>query len=272
MQQIKPWLTVYGLNLLGALLILAVGLWLSKLLSRIVRKMMTSRNVDPTLVSFISTLVYVALVSFVAIAALNRIGVQTTSLIAVIGAAGLAVGLALQNSLSNFAAGIMMILLRPFRAGDFIEGAGVMGTVELVHIFNTRLQTPDNRTIVIPNAKLLNDNIINYTERGTRRMDLVIGVSYDDDIRKVKQILQDIITEDSRFLKEPQPVVALNEFADSSLNFVMRPWIGTADYWPAYFDTMEKIKLRFDANGISIPFPQQDVHLVQSAASTENAA
>jgi len=267
MNQIKPWLTAYGLNLLGALLILIVGLWISKLMTKLVRRVMRKRDLDPTLISFCGNLVYAALVSFVVIAALGRIGVQTTSLIAVIGAAGLAVGLALQNSLSNFAAGIMMIILRPFKAGDVIEGAGVLGTVELVHIFSTRLKTPDNRTIVVPNAKLLNDNIVNYTERGTRRMDLVIGVGYDDDIRQVKQILHSIIAEDGRFLKDPEPVVALNEFADSSLNFVMRPWVNVADYWPTYFDTMEKIKLRFDEAGISIPFPQRDVHLIQPPES-----
>jgi small conductance mechanosensitive channel len=269
MNQIKPWLTVYGLNLLGALLILAIGLWVSKLISNLVRRLMTTRNLDPTLVSFCGTLVYATLVTFVAIAALGRLGVQTTSLIAIIGAAGLAVGLALQNSLSNFAAGIMMIALRPFKAEDFIEGAGVIGTVELVHIFNTRLKTPDNRTILVPNAKLLNDNIINYTERGTRRMDLVIGVSYDDDIRQVKQILQNIIAEDSRFLKDPEPVVGLNTFGDSSLNFVMRPWVNVPEYWPTYFDTMEKIKLRFDEAGISIPYPQRDVHIIEKPAVTD---
>lgn len=262
MNQINAWLTVYGFKLLGAALILLIGMWLSKLLSKLVRRLMNARKLDPTLVAFTANLVHVILVTFVFIAALSKLGVQTASLIALLGAAGLAVGLALQSSLSNFAAGILMIILRPFKAGDVIEGAGVTGKVELVHIFSTRLQTPDNRTVIIPNSKLLGDNIINYTERGTRRMDLVIGVGYEDDIRQVKQLLQDIIAEDERFLADPAPVVALNEFADSSLNFVMRPWVSVADYWPAYFDTMEKIKLRFDQAGISIPFPQHDVHLI----------
>lgn len=263
MEHFKPWLTLYGFNLLGALLILVLGLWLSKLLSKLVRRLMNARSLEATLVDFCANLVYAILVAFVAIAALSKLGVQTASLIALLGAAGLAIGLALQSSLSNFAAGIMMIVLRPFKAGDYIEGAGIAGTVELVHIFSTRLKTPDNRTVFTPNAKLLGDNIINYTERGTRRMDLIIGVSYDDDIREVKRILQQIIEEDDRFLKEPEPVVALNEFADSSLNFVMRPWVTVEDYWPARFDTLEKIKLRFDEAGISIPFPQRDVHLIQ---------
>lgn len=263
MEQIKPWLTAYGFNLLGALLILAIGIWLSKLLSKLVRKLMSARNLDSTLIAFCTNLTYAILVTFVFIAALSKLGVQTASLIALLGAAGLAIGLALQSSLSNFAAGIMMIILRPFKAGDFIEGAGIAGSVELVHIFSTRLKTPDNRTVIVPNAKLIGDNIINYTERGTRRMDLVIGVSYDDDIREVKKILQGIIDEDDRFLNEPAPVVALNEFADSSLNFVVRPWVTVENYWPTYFDTMEKIKLRFDEAGISIPFPQRDVHLIQ---------
>jgi small conductance mechanosensitive channel len=267
MNQIKPWLTTYGLNLLGAVLILVIGLWLSKIIAKLVRRLMNARNLDSTLVAFCGNLVYVILVTFVIIAAMSKLGVQTTSLIALIGAAGLAIGLSLQSSLSNFAAGIMMIILRPFKAGDYIEGGGMAGTVELIHIFSTRLKTPDNRTVTIPNAKLMGDNIINYTERGTRRMDLVIGVSYDDDIRQVKQILLDIIAEDKRFLTDPEPVVALNEFADSSLNFVMRPWISVADYWPTYFDTMEKIKLRFDEAGISIPFPQRDVHLIPNPES-----
>ncbi|ABA89708.1 mechanosensitive ion channel family protein [Syntrophotalea carbinolica DSM 2380] len=269
MNQIKPWLTVYGLNLLGAVLILAIGLWLSKLISKLVRRLMKARALDPTLIAFCGNLIYASLVTFVIIAALSKLGVQTASLIAVLGAAGLAVGLSLQSSLSNFAAGIMMIVLRPFKAGDFIEGGGIAGTVELIHIFSTRLKTPDNRTVIVPNAKLLGDNIINYTERGTRRMDLVIGVSYEDDIRQVKQTLLDIIAEDKRFLTDPAPVVALHEFADSSLNFVMRPWISVKNYWPTYFDTMEKIKLRFDEAGICIPFPQRDVHLVPAPENAD---
>jgi small conductance mechanosensitive channel len=268
MNQINAWLTDYGFKLLGAILILLIGMWLSKMLSKLVRRLMNVRKLDPTLVAFTANLVYAVLVIFVFIATLSKLGVQTTSLIALLGAAGLAIGLALQSSLANFAAGILMIILRPFKAGDFIEGAGVTGTVELVHVFSTRLLTPDNRTVIIPNSKLLGDNIINYTERGTRRMDLVVGVGYEDDIRRVKQLLLDIIAEDERFLTDPAPVVALNEFADSSLNFVMRPWVNVADYWPAYFDTMEKIKLRFDQDGISIPFPQHDVHLISPPEPT----
>ncbi len=262
---INAWLTLYGLRLLGAILILVIGVWLSKLLTGLLRKVLNARQVDPTLVGFCANLAYGALVVFVVIATLNQIGFQTTSMIAVIGAAGLAVGFALQGSLANFAAGVLMVLFKPFKAGDFIEGAGTAGTVEEIKIFSTQMKTPDNKTVIIPNGALLGGNIVNYSTKGTRRMDLVIGVSYGDDIRKVKQVLLDIIGAEERFLKDPAPVVALLEMADSSLNFAFRPWVNGSDYWPTYFDTLETIKTRFDQEGISIPFPQHDVHLIQAA-------
>lgn len=265
MVTVNTWLTLYGIRILGALVILVLGLWFSKLLTKLLCKVMGRRNIDSTLIGFSANLVYAALVVFVLIAALNQVGFQTTSLIAVLGAAGLAVGLALQGSLSNFAAGVMMILFKPFKAGDFIEGGGTAGTVEEMKIFNTQLKTPDNKTVIVPNSNLLGGNITNYSTKGTRRMDLVIGVSYNDDIRKVKQVLHDIIASEERFLKDPAPVVALLEMADSSLNFACRPWINSSDYWATYFDTLETIKLRFDQEGISIPFPQRDVHFIPPA-------
>lgn len=262
---ISAWLALYGFRILGAIIILVLGIWASKLITKLLRNVMGRRNIDPTLIGFTATLVYAALVVFVLIAALNQVGFQTTALIAVIGAAGLAVGLALQGSLSNFAAGVMMILFKPFKDGDFIEGGGTAGTVEEIKIFNTQLMTPDNKTVIVPNSSLLGGNITNYSTKKTRRMDLLIGVSYSDDIRKVKQVLLDIIDDEERFLKDPAPVVALAEMADSSLNFAFRPWVNGSDYWPTYFDTLETIKLRFDQEGISIPFPQHDVHLIQQA-------
>lgn len=262
MDTVNTWLAIYGMKILGAIVILVVGIWLSKFLKKLLCKVLNKREVDPTLVGFTGNVVYSALVVFVVIAALNQIGFQTTSLIAVIGAAGLAVGLALQSSLSNFAAGVMMILFKPFKAGDFIEGGGTAGVVEQIMIFSTQLKTGDNKTVIVPNGALLGGNITNYSTKGTRRLDLVIGVGYDDDIKKVKEVLLDIIAKEERFLKDPAPVVAVLELADSSVNFAFRPWVNGSDYWPTHFDTLETIKLRFDEEGISIPYPQQEVHMI----------
>ena len=206
---------------------------------------------------------YIALLTFVVIAALAQLGIQTTSFIAIIGAAGLAVGLALQGALANFAAGFLMIIFRPFKTGHYIEGAGVAGVVEEIHVFTTQLRTPDNKTVIIPNAKLMGDNIINYSAKETRRVDLLIGVSYTDDLQKVRKVLQGILEKDDRVLKDPAPMIAVKEFADSSVNFVVRVWVKTENYWDVYFDTTENVKKRFDAEGISIPFPQRDVHLYE---------
>jgi small conductance mechanosensitive channel len=210
-------------------------------------------------------MIYAALLAFVIIAALGQLGIQTTSFIAILGAAGLAIGLALQGSLSNFSAGVLMIIFRPFKQGDFIEGAGVAGIVEEVHIFNTVLRTGDNKTIIIPNDALMGGNIINYSTQPTRRLDLVVGIGYDDDIKKAKNILNELMANDERILKDPAPTLGLLELADSSVNFAVRPWVNSSDYWGVHFDLLESIKLRFDAEGISIPYPQQDVHLHRSA-------
>ena len=195
-----------------------------------------------------------ALLAFIIIAALNKLGIQTASFIAVIGAAGLAIGLALQGSLSNFAAGILMIVFRPFKVGDYIEGAGVAGTVEAIQIFTTQLKTPDNKTIVIPNSKISSDNIVNYSTKGTRRLDLIIGIAYDDDIDKARQIIMDIIQKDERVFKDPEPIVVVSELADSSVNLTLRVWSKLEDFWNIFFETTEKVKKTFDAQGITIPF------------------
>jgi len=254
----------FGLKLLTAILIVVIGRWLARLIQKTTGKMMTKSNVDATLVTFVGNLVYIVIIAFIILAALAQLGIQTTSFIAVIGAAGLAVGLALQGSLANFAAGILMILFRPFQVGDFIEGAGVSGIVEEIHIFTMQLRTLDNKTIIIPNAKITSDNITNYTKKPQRRVDLVVGVSYREDIENVKTVIADVLNGDERILKDPPPTIAVLELGDSSVNFAVRPWVKTEDYWNVFFDTTERIKKRFDSEGISIPFPQRDVHLYQT--------
>ncbi|MEJ2658929.1 MAG: mechanosensitive ion channel [Desulfobacterales bacterium] len=256
-------LTIYGLKVIAAIVVLIIGRWISKLLTTFTEKVMTKRQVDPTIVSFVGHLVYVALLVFVVLAALGQLGIQTTSFIAVIGAAGLAIGLALQGSLSNFAAGFLMIIFRPFKVGDFIEGAGVAGTVEGIHIFTTQLMTPDHKTVIVPNASLTAGNITNYSTKGTRRVDLVFGIGYGDDIDHAKKIIWEVLNKETRILKDPAPAVMLIELADSSVNFAVRPWVKAADYWGVYSSLTENIKKGFDAEGISIPFPQRDVHIYQ---------
>jgi len=270
MEDINQWLIIaqevaieFGLNLIAAIVIFVIGRWVAKAITRLVKRIMARRQIDVMLVSFISTLVYYALLAFVIIAALNRLGIQTASVIAVLGAAGLAIGLALQGSLSNFAAGVLIVFFRPFSVGDFIEGGGTMGTVKEITLFTTTLLTPDNRVIIVPNAKLNGDNITNFNVLGQRRMDLVFGVSYDADTDKVKKIMAEEIQKESRFLKEPAPTIGLLELADSSVNFAVRPWVKADDYWDVFFEFQENVKKRLDAEGISIPFPQRDVHVFQ---------
>jgi small conductance mechanosensitive channel len=260
-RQAQELMALYGLNIIASIIILIVGRWLAKFISKMLEMLMSKHNVDPTLKSFVCHLTYVALLAFVIIAALGKLGIQTASFVAVLGAAGLAIGLALQGSLSNFAAGVLMIIFKPFKVGDYIEGAGTAGIVEEIQIFTTTLKTPDNKTIIIPNAKISSDNIVNFSTKPTRRVDMVFGVSYSDDIDKVKSVISEVIAKDERILQDPAPQVALSALADNSVNFVVRPWAKSADHWPVYFDTHEAIKKRFDEEGISIPFPQRDVHL-----------
>ena len=262
--KMQEFIALYGLKVLGAIVIFLVGRWIARLLKGVVRRLMERAKVDKALVSFVSSLTYVALMVFVIIAALSQIGVQTASFIAVIGAAGLAVGLALQGSLANFAGGVLILLFRPFKTGDLIEGAGALGVVEDIHIFTTRLRTPDNKRVIIPNAKLTGDNIINYSAEGTRRVDLVIGVSYGADLRTTTDVIKDVLASDERVLKDPAPTVAVVELADSSVNFVVRPWTKVENYWDVYFGVTQAVKERLDAEGIAIPFPQSDVHMYQN--------
>ena len=249
------------INIAIAAAILFGGIWLAKRIKKYVASTMEKREVDALLASFSSNIIYVALVAFVIIAALGQLGIQTTSFVAIIGAAGLAIGLSLQGSLSNFASGVMIIAFRPFKVGDFIEAGGVSGIVEGIQIFSTQMRTGDNKAVIVPNAGIIGGNITNYSAKETRRVDLVFGIGYDDDIKKAKDVLTELVNDDERILKDPEPVIAVSELADSSVNFVCRPWVKTADYWGVYFDLTEAVKLRFDKEGISIPYPQQDVHM-----------
>jgi small conductance mechanosensitive channel len=242
-------------------LILVIGRFAAIGIRSFVRRLLTKSRVDTTLVGFITNLSYVAMMAFVIIAALGQLGVQTASFVAVLGAAGLAVGLALQGSLANFAAGVLMIIFKPFKVGDYIEAGGTAGTVEEIGIFSTELKSPDNKKVIVPNAKVTGDNIVNYTAKAQRRVDMIVGVSYSDDLDKVRKVLEAILSEDARILKEPAPIIGVLELANSSVNFAVRSWVNTADYWNVFIDNQEKIKKRFDAEGISIPFPQRDVHL-----------
>ena len=269
LDKIYQLLTVYGLKVLAAIAIFIVGRWVAKGVRKLVVRLMTKGKVDPTLITFASNMAYIGLLAFIVIAALGQLGIQTTSFIAILGAAGLAVGLALQGSLSNFAAGFLLIIFRPFKVGDLIEAAGVFGVVEAIQIFTTQLKTADNKTVIIPNAKLTDDNIVNWTVKGTRRVDMVFGIGYDDDIDKARSLMAGIIAEDSRILEAPAPQISVSELADSSVNFVVRPWVKVEDYWGVHFDLTEKIKKAFDANGVSIPFPQRDIHVYQHGGAAQ---
>ena len=253
----------YGIKILGALLVLIIGMWVAKAVRRGVVKVMEKKGLDPTLISFLSALVHVAVQAFVIVAALGALDIKTASFIAVLGAAGLAVGLALQGSLSNFASGVLMIIFKPITVGDFVEAGGTMGSVVEISIFTTILNTPDNKKVIVPNSNVMGGNITNFNANGTRRVDLVAGIGYGDDIDKAKTVLEGILAADDRILIDPASTVAVVEMADSSVNLVVRPWCTGADYWDVYFDTTEAIKKRFDEEGISIPFPQRDVHLYE---------
>jgi len=262
-------LAEYGLRIVAALLIFLVGRWVVRLLSALVAKAMKTAKVDETLIPFLENLAYSAMLIFVVIAALAATGVQTASVIAVLGAAGLAVGLALQGSLANFASGVLLLVFKPFRMGDFVEIGGAKGTVQAIHVFNTVLNSPDNVRIIVPNAQVTGGSILNYTVNGTRRVDLVVSVSYNDDLKKARRVFEGVLAQDKRILADPAPAVAVSAMADSSINFVVRPWVKAADYWDVYFDLTEKLKLAVEENGMSIPFPQRDVH-VKADASVAN--
>ncbi|PSW04678.1 small-conductance mechanosensitive channel MscS [Photobacterium lipolyticum] len=251
----------YGVNLISAILILFVGNLIVKGIANGVAKVLRKKSMDEAVVEFLHSLVRYLLFVIVLIAALGRLGVQTASVVAVIGAAGLAIGLALQGSLSNFAAGVLIVGFRPFKSGDYVEIGGVAGSVESIQIFSTVLCTPDNKMVVVPNGAVISSPITNYSRHETRRIDFVIGVSYDADLKKTKEVLARVVAADSRVLKDPAPTIGVVALADSSVNLVVRPWVKTADYWRVYFDLLQAIKEELDKEDITIPYPQMDVHL-----------
>ncbi|KAF0093861.1 MAG: Small-conductance mechanosensitive channel [Puniceicoccaceae bacterium 5H] len=261
---ISDWLAINGLDflihLLAALVIFVIGRMAASWLTTVARMQMARAKLDDTLIGFLSNILHALLLAAVVVIALDVLGVQTTSLVAILGAAGLAVALALQGSLSNFAAGVMLIIFRPFKAGDFVDAGGIMGVVEEIKVFQTYMRTGDNKQIIVPNSNIMDGNITNFSAKETRRIDFTFGVGYDDDIRKVKAVLTELVESDERILKEPAPTIGLLTLNESSVDFVVRPWVKSADYWPVYWDMMEKVKLRFDEEGITIPYPQRDIH------------
>ncbi len=266
--QVNTWLTnnsdlliQYGVNVISAILILFIGNLVVKGVAGSVANVLKKKEMDKAVVDFIHGLVRYTQFIILLIAALRRIGVQTAAVVAVIGAAGLAVGLALQGSLSNFAAGVLIVAFRPFKSGDYVEIGGVAGSVDSIQIFQTVLKSPDNKMVVVPNSAVIGGAITNYSRHETRRVDMVIGVSYKSDLQKTKRVLRETLEKDPRILKDPDMTIGVLTLADSSINFVVRPWCKTSDYWAVYFDSMQAIKEALDANGIEIPFPQMDVHL-----------
>ena len=257
----------FGLKLATALAIFLVGKYIVRLVVKAISNVMKKQQVDQTLETFICNLVRMTMLVVVVIAAIGALGVETTSFIAIFGAAGLAIGLALQGSLSNFASGVLIVLFQPYKVGDFIEAAGIAGSVEQVQILTTILKTGDNKQIIVPNSQIMDSIITNYSANDTRRVDMVVGVSYEDDLDKVRKTLEELVAAEDRILPEPAVTIAVSALADSSVNFIVRPWVKTGDYWGVTFDLTEAIKKRFDKEGISFPFPQQDVHLYQQGSS-----
>jgi len=251
----------YGMKIIGAILILIIGRFIASLVRNGIKKIMGAREVDPSLIGFVGSLAYFGIMAFTVIAAVAKFGVQTASFVAILGAAGFAVGMALQGTLANFASGVMILLFRPFKSGDVIDAAGVKGKVGDIHIFSTTMITPDNVRIIVPNGKLFGDTIKNFNGYDTRRVDMTIGIGYSSDIGKAMEICLDLLRNDSRVLADPEPMVAVAELADSSVNLVVRPWVNSGDYWGLYFDMNKAMKEAFDAQGIEIPFPQTVVHM-----------
>lgn len=262
---IETYLLPWGTKILLALLIFIIGRVVARLIARGISKTLTAAHLDPILVNFAGAVINTALVVLVIVFALSQLGLDTTSLVALVGAAGLAVGLALKDSLAHFAAGVMLIVFRPFKLGDYVEVGGVAGSVDKISIFSTRLKTPDNKVVTVPNGNIFGNTMVNYSEESTRRIDLVVGISYDSDLLKAKRLLDDIVSSHEKVLKDPEYRIAVSELAESSVNFIVRPWVNAEDFWPVRFELLETIKLRFDAEGIEIPFPQMALHINKPA-------
>jgi len=259
----------WGGTLLSALAVLVFGMWVAKRLTQWATSLLHRKSMDEAAAGFVGQIAYAILVVMVLLTALDQLGVDTTSMIAALGAAGLAIGLALQSSLSNLASGFLLVTLRPFKKGDYVEAAGTSGSVDQITMLQTRLVTPDNRKVTVPNSSVMSNTITNYSALPTRRLDLVVGVSYDDDIRQVKAVLEELVAGDERIMKEPSHLIAVSELADSSVNFNFRMWCQASDYWALKWDMTERIKLTFDERGISIPYPQRDVHFHQASTPAE---
>lgn len=256
----------YGPKLLLAIVVLLVGLWLIKILVKAFKKVLENAGTDVSLQKFLTSLVSILLKALLIISVASMIGIATTSFVAILGAAGLAIGLALQGSLANFAGGVLILLFKPFKVGDFINAQGHAGTVHEIQVFNTILKTPDNKTIIIPNGPLSNGSIINLSTEALRRVDLTYAISYKDDIKKAKDVLHAVVDGDKRVLKDPAPAILVSQLSDSAVNFEVRAWCNTSDYWDIYFDMHEKVKLAFDKAGVSIPYPQRELHVFQHKA------
>jgi small conductance mechanosensitive channel len=257
---IISYISIYGLKVIGSILIYVIGKRVVSILSNLILKMMRKSNMDETLSKFLYNIIYAMLFVVVVLAALSNLGVNTTSFVAILGAAGLAVGLAFKDTFANIGAGVLIIFFRPFKIGDFVQVSGESGVVEEINLFSVMMKTGDNKQIIIPNSSVIGGNITNFSAKDTRRVDFVFGIGYEDDLKLAKSTLKEIIDSDERVLKEPASLVAVSELADSSVNFVVRAWVKSEDYWGVYFDTLEKVKLTFDEKNISIPYPQMDIH------------
>jgi len=266
-EQAPELIVTYGMKIILAIIIFLIGKYLAGVAKKLSNKLMTKRNIDPTVVSFVANIAWALVLVFTVVATLGQIGIQTASLVAVIGAAGLAIGFALQGSLSNFASGVLMVLFRPCRIGDYVDAAGISGTVNEITIFSTKLLTPDNKLIIAPNSAMMGGTIVNYSAMDTRRVDLVIGVSYDANLAEAKKVLTGIVENNQYVLKDPAYTIAISELADSSVNFVVRPWVKGSDYWPAYFELLEQIKIALDDANIGIPYPQMDLHMKETPSA-----
>ncbi len=262
-EQTTVFITNYAWNILGALLIFFIGRWIARKMVALLGKLLTKQQIDETLIRFLDNIAYYALLVVVLMAATDQLGIDTTSFLAIFGAAGLAVGLALKDSLGNIASGVMLVFFRPFKIGDYVTAGGVSGTVETINVFNTIFLTSDNQRIIVPNGQITNDSITNVSAHPTRRLDLIFGIGYEDNILTAKAIFKNVLDSESRILEEPAPRISVLELADSSVNFCVRPWVKTEDYWDLKFDLTEKIKIALDEAGISIPYPQTDIHLHQ---------
>ncbi|KAA3651211.1 MAG: mechanosensitive ion channel family protein [Bacteroidetes bacterium] len=251
----------YGPKLIGAIITLVIGLWVIKTIMKGISKGFEKREMDPSLIPFLKSLIGTLLKALLVISVMSMLGIAMTSFVAILGAMGLAVGMALSGTLQNFAGGVIILILKPFKVGDFVEAQGYSGTVNSIMIFNTILKTPDNKTIIIPNGGLSTGSLINYSTESTRRVDWTVGIGYGDDIQKARQILLDILTTDSRVFKDPAPFIQVSALADSSVNLATRVWVNSSDYWAVYMETNEKIYNEFNKQGINIPFPQMDVHV-----------